>query len=278
LNIQQYISSGIIENYVLGLASSEEAQELERLAAEHPEVQAAIDNYQASLEQLADLYAVQPPADLKTKIWESLSHADEGSSRYDEPALQAGPGLQEQRSPVSMSGWKWLAAACLVLLIGSATLNWIYFNKYRDYKERYDAMAFNQQTILADNQVYKTRLEEFRQDMHIMMAPSMKPVVMQGVKTHPGMMATVYWDQNSKDVYMVVNNLPAPPSGKQYQLWAIIDGKPVSAGLYDMTDPSKMVQKMKNIQGNVQTFAITLEQKGGSSTPTLDQMYVAGNV
>jgi anti-sigma-K factor RskA len=106
----------------------------------------------------------------------------------------------------------------------------------------------------------------------------MKPVVMQGVKTHPGMMATVYWDQNSKDVYMVVNNLPAPPSGKQYQLWAIIDGKPVSAGLYDMTDPSKMVQKMKNIQGNVQTFAITLEQKGGSSTPTLDQMYVAGNV
>ena len=46
--------------------------------------------------------------------------------------------------------------------------------------------------------------------------------------------ATVYWDTKSKDVYLIVNNLPEPPSDRQYQLWAIVDGQPVDAGVFDV--------------------------------------------
>ncbi len=42
--------------------------------------------------------------------------------------------------------------------------------------------------------------------------------------------ATVYWNTVSKDVYVLQNSMPKAPSGKQYQLWAIVNGKPVDAG------------------------------------------------
>ncbi len=37
----------------------------------------------------------------------------------------------------------------------------------------------------------------------------------------------------------------------------------------------ELLHKMKSID-NAEMFAITLEKKGGSPVPTLDQMYVAG--
>ena len=88
-------------------------------------------------------------------------------------------------------------------------------------------------------------------------------------------LATVYWDTRSKDVYLMVNNLPQPETGKQYQLWAIVDNKPVDAGMLDMAKGHIMV-KMKNIP-RAQLFAITLEQAGGSPTPK-GPMYVLGKV
>lgn len=94
-----------------------------------------------------------------------------------------------------------------------------------------------------------------------------------------GSLATVYWDSRSKDVYLLVNNLPKPSPDKQYQLWAIVDGKPVDAGMLDMEDTNSgsLVHKMRNIP-KAQAFAITLENKGGSTSPTMEAMYVMGGV
>jgi hypothetical protein len=63
-------------------------------------------------------------------------------------------------------------------------------------------------------------------------------------------------------VYLSSVKLPVAPEGKQYQLWAIVDGKPVDAGLLDNPET---FEKMKSL-GNAQAFAISLEAKGGSTT------------
>jgi anti-sigma-K factor RskA len=61
----------------------------------------------------------------------------------------------------------------------------------------------------------------------------------------------------------------------QYQLWAIADGKPVDAGMYTEEKDSKIA--LANIT-NAQAFAITLEKKGGSPVPTMENMYVMGEI
>jgi anti-sigma-K factor RskA len=88
-------------------------------------------------------------------------------------------------------------------------------------------------------------------------------------------LATVFWDRNNKDVYVVANVLPKVRTGKQYQLWALVKGKPVNAG---MLDPNcEGVCKMTTIP-QAEAFAITLEDEGGSATPTMKELYVMGKV
>ena len=53
MNTQEYISSGIVESYVFGLASQEEKIEFERMAETHPEVKAAREAFEIALEKQA---------------------------------------------------------------------------------------------------------------------------------------------------------------------------------------------------------------------------------
>jgi anti-sigma-K factor RskA len=97
---------------------------------------------------------------------------------------------------------------------------------------------------------------------------------LQAVPGKENNLAAVYWDKSTKDVYFLPTKLDQVPAGKQYQLWAIVNGKPVDAGVIGECNG---LCKMRNIP-NAEAFAITLEQKGGSPTPTLSEMYVMGKV
>ena len=99
---------------------------------------------------------------------------------------------------------------------------------------------------------------------------------MKGMPVSPQSFATVYWDTTSHDVYLLANNLPVPASDKQYQLWAIFNGKPVDLGVFDIKKERLLIQA-KNAQG-AEAFAITLEKKGGSPAPTMDSLYVMGKL
>ena len=84
--------------------------------------------------------------------------------------------------------------------------------------------------------------------------------------------ATVYWSKKSAEVYLLVNSLPKPASDQQYQLWAIVDGKPVSAGVFDMNQADSML-KMTNMP-TAQAFAVTLEKAGGSPVHRVRCMFL----
>jgi anti-sigma-K factor RskA len=100
-------------------------------------------------------------------------------------------------------------------------------------------------------------------------------IKMPGVPGKEGHMATVFWQTRTKDVYVMPNKLPAPAEDRQYQLWAMVKGKPVDAGMLDPDCIS--VCKMKNIP-EAEAFAITLEKKGGSPTPNMEQLFVMGKI
>ena len=74
--------------------------------------------------------------------------------------------------------------------------------------------------------------------------------------------------------------LPAPPKGKIYQIWSlkITPLTPTSLGTIDTfrTNSSK-VFTIEN-PNESDAFGITLEPAGGSSSPSLDQLYALGAV
>lgn len=106
-------------------------------------------------------------------------------------------------------------------------------------------------------------------------------VALKGTDKAPHAQTTVYWDTTgaSKDVYMVINNLPQPPSEMQYQLWALLDNQPIDLGVFDLDiRQKKLLVKMKNVQ-NAQAFAITLERRGRPNQEKPEgAVYVLGNL
>ncbi len=94
-------------------------------------------------------------------------------------------------------------------------------------------------------------------------------------------LGNVYWDQSTQSIYFDITNLPHAPEGSSYQLWALINGKPVDAGLINchVTDLQLAKQMDGFIQDdqNVNAFAVTLEKAGGSETPS-DEMYLYGEI
>lgn len=260
---------------MLGLISPEESLQVEGMAAAHPEIKESIESYRKTMETFADLHAVQPPAQVKLRI---ISAIREQKVEQAQPDVTITPAVKPNILLLSLHKWKKLAAAAVILLIASIALNGIFIGKYKQYKNRYDVLALNQQQLFSQNQTLQTSVEHLQQSIHVLMDPSMKPVLMEGVTAHPGMLATIYWDPQSRHAYLGNTNLPAPPSGKAYQLWAIINGKPVSMGMYNPADEKGLVT-MENVEpGTVQAFAITLEKQAGSPTPTMSQMYVIAKI
>ncbi len=273
MNIKEYISSGIIESYVLGLASPEERDEFERMCAAHTEVRAAREEFEIQLETHSLKNAVTPPAQVRSKLFAEIEIEQQKTGWQQRK-------VDDQAKIVSIKPWwKYLAAASVILLLSSTALNVYFFSQFKSTEKLYKGMLAQNEEIANNLRVRDAQFKEYEEAFGKLNDPKMVMVRMQGslVPTSPDStsMATVYWDASSKEVFLQINRMPVPSTDLQYQLWAIVDGVPVDAGVFD-ANTNKPLVVMKNIQ-KAQAFAITLEKKGGSPTPK-GQMYVLGKV
>lgn len=274
MDIQAYIQSGIVESYVLGLANAEEIAEIEQLRLEYPEVNQAILDFELSLEKQAMDNAVSPLPGVREKLFDTLSSEFETEAPVvpinEEITATPVIPIQQQTS----RSWKWVAAAAIILLAGSIWMNIYYYGRYQKTASDYQALVTERNSLQANTDLYQTKLREMDSSLLLMQSPVMAVIKMPGVPGKEGNTATVYWNTQTKDVYLLAAKLPTPETGKQYQLWAIVDGKPVDAG---MMGNCNGLCKMKNIP-RAQAFAITLEKEGGSPSPTLSALYVMGKI
>lgn len=280
MDIKVYIESGIIESYVLGLAEPEEILEIERLKEEYPEVQLGIDDFSIAIEEQAFKNAVTPPQEIKEQLLSSIQFNQGSRSNHDKPLVVAyNSSLNHDKPVVSIAplntNWKYLAAASIILFVLSAIANLSLYNRYTTTKSEYAALINERNTLQANNQVFQTKINDYQSASQMMADPTIAMVQLKDPSNKENNMTTVFWDSKTKEVYLQTNNLPAPDKNQQYQLWALVDGKPVDAGMLDPQCTS--LCKMKNIT-RAQAFAITLEKAGGSPVPTMDKLYVMGNI
>ncbi len=260
MTVQDLIESGYIELYVMGALPEEESIHLERMAASYPEVRAEIEKVEAALHGLAIKQAVTPRPSLKAEILENIgdgnaeTYTTGNNSVHSIPVAPAKPTLNlAQVLPYMLS-----------LILGTTAF---YF-----YSERNKTQTEQSACAVSD----KTKQEEIARLNHtidILRDPNTKFVQLKGLKLSPQAKVMVYWNKTTKETFLNIADLPQPPSDKQYQLWAIVNTKPVDAGVFDLD--FQKVQRMKDFDA-AEAFAVTLEQKGGSQAPNLDKMYAMG--
>ncbi|MEP7165931.1 MAG: cupin domain-containing protein [Ferruginibacter sp.] len=99
MDIDAYISSGILENYCLGFCSDAEKKMIEKNAASYPLIQAEIEKIRLSLEEFILANKVKPSPAVKVRLMLSL---------YDQMArADAGfaPLINEHMDPAIIASW-----------------------------------------------------------------------------------------------------------------------------------------------------------------------------
>lgn len=261
MDINEIIDSGLLELYVLDLTTAEQTKQVEDWRVQYPQLNDEIAKIEQAVAAYVQQFAAEPPADLKEKILAKLG-IDLKTVVPHKVTLQ-------------LKWMRFAAAASIALLLGSVVLNVIYFNNWKKSQQQVAQLEGERGNILAEADIQKATLNKYSGELKILKSPSLKVVALNSVKEGVDARVTVYWDTEDQEIFVNINNLPDAPADKQYQLWALVDGKPVDAGVMELTLDN--LQKLKSIE-KAQAFAITLENKGGAVSPTLEQMIVLGTV
>lgn len=296
MNIQAYIESGILEEYVLGTVTPQEKQEVECMSHIYPEIKEELLRTESALEEYALKHQATPPPSLKDSIFAQMNFdaAPEGEEQSEEtdekiipladgtatvqPAPAEAPVIDHAfdrvETQVVTPAWAKLAVAAAVLLALFA--GWSAM-QMTDFKSANNEAVAKVESMEADMAAMKAQAEYNQAVAALFRSPTYKHVHLAGLDKSPQSAVSAFWNTQTNEVLLDVQNLPAAPQGKQYQLWSIVDGKPVDIGMLDNAFTGKVL-KMKNTKAGSAAFAITLEKEGGNPTPTMEEMYVMGKV
>jgi len=270
-DIKAYIESGILELYALGDGSPEEREQVEKMAAAHPAVQTELRDIENALELYAAENAVQPAEQHRHKVLNSLltNFADDSTFRSKNTEAEAKVVSIPPRSTGNF--YKYAFAASITLLIGSLVALYSIYNELQNSNQL--LIVLNSQ-----NTKFSKTINHMDDELDVFRDSTFKLLKLKGTPKLPSAQMTVAWSPVKKKVMidMVGMQLPDNDQAHQYQLWAIVNGKPVDLGVFDKTTTDSVDMKLMKPVEQAVAFAVTLEPRGGSVNPTMNEMVVIG--
>ena len=263
METKEYIESGVLELYVYGLLSETENEEVAIMAKNNPQINAEIIAIEKAIVALSSSFSPFHSVANYEKIKEKLE------LKHSPKVIE----LEPKRNWSLYVGW----AAAVLLLAGIGY--------------QYNQNQFETNQVVQSSTIEKVKLEKDLKALQLKNAASETSlavvrdtkntvVALGGQAVAPESSAKVYWNQDTKVVYIDAAGLPEPPQGMVYQVWALKLNPltPTSIGLLENFDANDQKLFAVNNADQAEAFGITLEPAGGSLTPTMEQLYTLGKV
>jgi anti-sigma-K factor RskA len=257
MDIQKYITSGILELYVAGSLSEKENNEVDAAIQENPEVLKAVVSIESAIVKLTAAASKKDTTPLFANIKKEIL------------------SKKTKVIPINKINWLQYTGWAATILIGS-TLIWS-ISQNNKLKEQ---VALEKEQIEQQIENGANSLAAAEKLITIFRDKDIISVALAGQKVSPNSYAKVYWDKTTNSIYLDAQGLPAPPKGKVYQVWSLKMSPltPTSLGTIGtfMADTNKIFT-IENANES-EAFGITLEDEGGSEFPNLEQLYTLGVV
>lgn len=296
MDTQNYKDSGILELYVMDALPPDEMSEVERRAALDPAIAREIREIREALALLDRHHERAPRRELRRSILDAIDRAEAVTGAEAETGGGAETGGEAGRSatvipmttgpsargagvtsaPLRSPARYNLAASWILVAISVGAAAWFGI-QWRSAAEEAELLREENRQLAGANSVIASRAQSAERAMTIMRSADYHAVQLNGTEHAPTVHPVVYWNPSSREVVLIAKNLPAPPAGKQYQLWAIHDDKRIDAGVFDVDGRIDTMQRLKDIEA-AEAFAVTLERAGGSPIPDLNAVYAFGSL
>lgn len=243
----ELISSGAIEQYLLGTLDPAQVPLVESAIAADKDLRQEVEQLEEQLEQLALAAAVDPGEKTKKRIMKKIRRR-----AYD-------------KNLKGLAGVTWMAAG-FALLFGLSTL-WLY--QQQGKQQLLIDQLEEQNTVLSDQTARDQELLQLAtQELRSLKDPNTLKYILNGNEKAPGAIAVGYVNHQSKQVVLDAAGLPALEADKDYQLWADVEGEMIDMGVIASDVPTQLM----NYIANAESMNITIEPKGGSDHPTVSNL------
>lgn len=271
-DLKEYIESGILELYVLGELSQYERSEVEAMLDKYPELKNELNDIELALQVYAEGHAIEPKERIRKNVLASLN--------FNEDDIAAVKELPSVKPPNTGAFYKYAFAASIALLLLSVAALVYLNNKLAESRQIIAQLENSNQKIASRAGYIEKELSAAQEALTVFRNPEeYKLVELKGTSKAPDAEMIVAFSSAKEAVVIDLASLKMPKTDKQhqYQLWALVDGKPVDLGVFDTNAGQRGMMKMKSVK-NAQAFAVTLEPYGGSAAPTLSQMMAMGEI
>ena len=261
MDTKEYIESGILELYVYGLLSETENLEVSFMAKNSPEINAEIIAIEKAIVALSSSFSPFHSVSNYEKIKEKLELK---SAKVIE--------IKPTTNWSQYVGW----AAAMLLLAGIGF-------QYTEMDQNNSQVAnatIEKSKLEKEIKILALKNKNSETTLAIVRDEKNTVVVLGGQAVAPESFAKVYWNQETKEVYIDAAGLPEPPDGMVYQVWALTLNPltPTSIGLLEKYDSNEQKLFAVSNADQAEAFGITLEPAGGSLSPTMEQLYTLGKV
>ncbi|MET6991724.1 anti-sigma factor [Sediminicola arcticus] len=264
MDVNKYITSGILELYVAGTLTEEENLEVSQNAEQYPEIKKEILSIEAAILALSKAAA---PVRSDNKGFNDIKNRL--ASLSDTKVITM---TDTKTNWFTYVGW----AASVLLASG---MLWMY-NQNTELKSEINVASQTNEVL--EQQIFEanTTLEKSKELLNTIRDKNIEVIALGGQTVSPTSYAKAYWNKAEQKVFIDAQGLPEPPDGMVYQVWSLKLSPltPTSMGLLeDFKSDDNKVFAFAN-PNESEAFGITLEPAGGSESPNLEQLYTLGAV
>ncbi|WP_343487767.1 anti-sigma factor [Allomuricauda sp. d1] len=243
--IHSFLASDLLEKYLLGETSTEEALRVERYIAMYPEVRKAYDELQENLEVFAKMHARKTPEGLKERILNRIRNERAGRRKF----------------------YRWAVAASIVAMVFAGS-SYFFWNQNQELQQK-NTLVNNKIKNLEEDM--KVQLEDLRNQYIVLNNPNTKKYNVNGNRKAKDLKAVAYVNPVKKLSYINVSNLPQLPEDQCYQMWAEVNGELVNLGIIKQFEDKENLLALPYSDQNAVGY-ITIEPEGGNDAPSVENI------
>ncbi|MCL1469908.1 anti-sigma factor [Argonema antarcticum] len=199
----------LMAGYVLGNLSSEEAEQLQRLLAEHPEQAKELNSLQEVLELMP--YAL-PEVTLPQHLRQSILEEANVEIKQESP-----------RKQFSLP-WRQMAGSIAAVLV--VALGWDNYNLRQNLTAVQTEVA-RQKDVIA-----------------MLRNPDTHLVSLKGMDMASAATGRIVMTPGEPKSVLILQNLPVLPEGKFYQLWSVVRGEKIPSGQFNASEKGTVLVKL----------------------------------
>lgn len=274
MNVREYIESGVIEDYVLGLLTASERSEVENFLLHHSEIGVELESLTTSLSVFALLGAVEPKPYMQQRIWEVVGTPVATLTSYPDANITKSI---TSKSTFVFKSWLAYSTVAVLAIVSVAAVFWA--NSANTQLKKINAQI---KTLQITNHELSQKVialnSEIESNNSVYDLPNKQIVELVGKSNKAkNSLAIAIWDQENGDVYLDIKKIPSNPKGTNYQLYAITQiGEEIKLGIINI-DKKKQILSVGKIKDAV-LFKIVLENEKRNKSIRVNELFLDGKV